>query len=99
MARSQELQRKWKNRIAEQRMSGLSIQKWCEEHQVSKQQFHYWKTRLAEPELQVSSFTQLPNEQKKGIVIECGNLSVRLEKGFDATTLRECLSVLCKLPC
>ncbi len=89
----------WKDRISEQRTSGLTIKQWCKERQISTQQFYYWKKRVVESGLERRSFIELAEGRKEGIIIECGNLKIRLEKGFDITTLRDCLSVLGKITC
>ena len=89
----------WKERISDQRTSGLTIKQWCKNHRVSIQQFYYWKKRVTETNSERLSFVELVEEQKDGINIECGNLKIRLEKGFDAVTLRDCLSVLRKITC
>lgn len=37
----------WKNRISEQQASGLTIVRWCKEHEILYRQFHYWKKQLS----------------------------------------------------
>ena len=35
----------WEEKIRQQRESGLSIERWCEQNQIATHVFHYWKTR------------------------------------------------------
>ena len=48
---------KWKSLIEEQRQSGLSIKKWCQQKNLVPNTFHYWKERLSSKELQASSYS------------------------------------------
>ena len=38
----------WRNLIAEQRSSGLSVRRFCEERGVSDSSFGYWRKKTAE---------------------------------------------------
>ena len=37
---------KWADLIREQQSSSLTVKAWCEQHQVSKDKFFYWKRKL-----------------------------------------------------
>ena len=37
---------KWTDIIREQQSSSLTVKDWCSQHQVSKDQFYYWKRKL-----------------------------------------------------
>jgi len=41
-----ELQQRWVEIVTEQRMSGMIIKKWCENHNISHKSFYRWKSRL-----------------------------------------------------
>lgn len=37
---------KWADIIRDQQSSSLTVKDWCSQHQVSKDQFYYWKRKL-----------------------------------------------------
>ena len=85
----------WEAKIRQQRESGLSIDRWCRQNQVTSCSFHYWKGRLQpKTELARSCFTELANDQGTGISIECQGVRILIDKFFDPATLRNCLSAL-----
>ena len=47
LKRSEEKERLWRARIAEQRESGLSIRRYCSREKISEASFHSWKRELA----------------------------------------------------
>jgi len=75
---SQEKQLKWKERIQLQQASGLSIEKWCRQNQISPHTFHYWKDKLFPKPLSRSSFAELHTKQNSNISLQCPGLYVRL---------------------
>ena len=46
----------WADLIRDQQSSSLSIASWCEQHQLSKDQYYYWKRKLIDHYIEV----QLP---------------------------------------
>ena len=36
----------WKQRIEEQKSSGLGIREWCESKQLSKDAYYYWRNKI-----------------------------------------------------
>ena len=48
---------KWADIIREQQSSSLPVKSWCEQHQVSRDQFFYWKRKLKDQYLE----SQLPD--------------------------------------
>lgn len=90
----------WEDKIQQQRQSGLSIEKWCKQNQIAPHIFYYWKTRLfPKPPLTRSSFTELTASQETGISIEYQGIRIHLDKCFDSTTLKSCLSALKSFSC
>ena len=90
----------WETKIRQQRESGLSIDRWCRQNQVTSYSFHYWKNRLQpKTELTRSCFTELPIDQGTGISIEYQGIRILIEKSFDPATLQNCLSALRGLQC
>lgn len=94
---------KWQERIFQQQESGLSIKQWCCNHQILPHIFYYWKKRLhsANTPLNRSSFVELPQQAKKetGITIEYCEFRVHLNKNFESSILKQCLTVLKELSC
>lgn len=92
---STEKKLEWEATIRQQRESGLSIDKWCRQNQISSCSFHYWKDRLfPKKQLTRSCFTELPVDQGTGISIEYQGMRILVEKSFDPITLRSCLAAL-----
>lgn len=92
----------WQKRILKQQESGLSIKQWCCNHQIPVHAFYYWKKRLhfANTPLNRSSFFELPQPKKEnGITIEYCEFRVLLEKGFEPSILKQCLTILKELSC
>ena len=85
----------WEARIHQQRESGLSIDRWCRQNQLTSCSFHYWKNRFQpKRELTRSCFAELPIDQGTGIAMEYQGIRILIDKSFDSTTLRNCLSIL-----
>lgn len=97
---SPEKKLEWEERIRNQRESGLSIEKWCQQNQILPHRFYYWRDRLL-PKLGLdrSSFTELVQTKGSGICIEYHGIRIHLERNFDPSILKECLSVLKELKC
>lgn len=92
---SSEKKLEWEEKIRKQRESGLSIERWCRQNQIATHAFHYWKERIfPKPLPSRSSFDELSTTKETGITIEHRNLRIRLDKHFDASVLKQCLSVL-----
>jgi hypothetical protein len=86
--------RAWKEKILQQQNSGLSIERWCQEHQVVVCQFHYWKSKLFSKQINASSFTELADTKNVGVTIECDGVRIHLDPNFDAATFKRCLVII-----
>ena len=90
----------WEAKIRQQRESGLSVDRWCRQNQVTLCSFHYWKNRLRpKTELTRACFTELPVDQGTGISIEYQGMRILIDKSFDPSTLRSCLTALRGIQC
>jgi hypothetical protein len=90
----------WEAKIRQQCESGLSIEQWCRQNQVTSCSFHYWKSRLQpKNELTRSSFAELPMDQSTGITMEYQGVRILINKFFDPATLRSCLAALRGIQC
>jgi len=97
---SSEKKLEWEEKIRKQKDSGLSIERWCNEHQIRTHTFHYWKERLSPKPLPgYLNFAELPHQKETGIVIERGHLRIRLDKYFDPLVLKQCLTLLMEIKC
>ena len=80
---SEERQLEWKSRIGQQRQSGLSIEKWCLQNQISPHTFHYWKDKLFPKQLEKSSFTELNMKRPDAICLQARGIYVRMGSDCD----------------
>lgn len=97
----EEKRRDWEEKIRQQQESGQSVARWCKGNQVNYNGFVYWKRRFKpSPVLNRASFKELPcSPGKTGVSIEYQGVCIRLDKHFDASVLKQCLSVLTSNPC
>lgn len=85
----------WNQKIRLQKESGLSIERWCRDNQISSGLFHYWKTRLLpKTPLDRSSFVEALDPKKTGITLEYKDILIHLDKHFDPHILQQCLAAL-----
>jgi len=96
---SEEKRREWAEKIRAQKESGLSIEKWCREHQIKSSVFYYWKdTLLSRAALTRSSFTEIPSSAESSFSIEFRKCHIRFSR-FCPMTLQSCLVVLRETLC
>jgi hypothetical protein len=99
MSRTQEKRRQlWRQLIAEQRESGLSVRAFCQQRRTSEHSFYQWRKRFAE-QLPVKFALVETNRGAPGAVaavevILASGERLRIAPGIEATTLRLVLSVL-----
>ena len=92
---SDEVKQQWKEKILQQRSSGLSIPAWCRQHAVAVCNFRYWQSKLFPASFSRTSFTELsPASKSAGIFLEYREIKIYLEPKFDPQTLRQCLEVI-----
>ena len=98
---SEEKHREWEEKIRQQRESGLNVARWCRENQINYNGFIYWTRRYnPSPILNRSSFKELSEHSKKtGVSIEYRGACIRLDKQFDSSVLKQCLSILMGISC
>ena len=99
MSKSSENILKWKERIQQQKDSGLSIKNWCEQNQLPRQSYFYWRKKISTQLLNRASFTELTDIDTSGIFIEYRSIRIHLDKTFDASILKRCLMTLKETPC
>src|SRR5579859_92048 len=99
MSRTQEERRQlWRNLIAEQEQSGLSVRAFCQKHRASEHSFYQWRKRLAERLPVKFALVETSRSATAAVaaveVILTSGERLRIAPGIDAATLRLVLSVL-----
>jgi transposase-like protein len=81
--------------------SGKTMAAWCHEHLIPKTTLFSWvypkrKKNHESPSLTHSDFIELQKNEvvKTGVTIESQGIKIHLEKGFDSSTLEQCLKIL-----
>jgi transposase-like protein len=90
----------WRERIAEQQRSGLSIKRFCKERNVAEHSFYAWRRRLREDQaVHFALVNREPARRESGydacveIILPTGE-RLRVDAGVDTTTLRTVLEAL-----
>lgn len=90
----------WEEKIRQQRESGLSIEPWCRQNQITPHTFYYWKNRLfPKTPLTRDCFAELPAAQGTGITLEYRGVRIHVDRCFDPAALKSCLSALKGIVC
>jgi transposase-like protein len=89
----------WRERIAEQQCSGVSIKQFCKEHGLAEHSFYFWRRKLRTPEAVRFALVDrgLRPEAQTDVCIELilpGGERLRIAAGVDAVTLRRVLEAL-----
>jgi hypothetical protein len=88
----------WRQLIARQQRSGMSVRVFCQQHRTSEYSFYHWRKRLRE---QLPMKFALVETSQSGpatvtvleVILPSGE-RLRIVPGIDATTLRLVLSVM-----
>lgn len=96
----------WEERIQEKQASGLSVEEWCQQKQLTKHSYYYWRKRIetmheraAAPEAVV--FAEISKEVTENtcatpLQITWRDLGISITKHADAVLAAEFLSQLQK---
>ena len=88
----------WRDRIAEQERSGLSVKQFCKERGVSEYSFYTWRKRLAKKEpVRFALVDREAAGQEAATALELllrSGERLRIGSGVDAATLRTVLEAL-----
>lgn len=106
-ARSSAKERFWRELIAGQAGSGLSVRAWCLRQEVSEASFYAWRRelarrdaatggvpRFAEVVVRDPSDSAAPVAAEGLLQIHLGDARLEVPAGFDSTTLRTVLQLL-----
>jgi hypothetical protein len=92
----------WRDRIAAQQRSGLSVQQFCKEQGLNNPSFYYWRKRLRQPTpvrfalIETGRATQSPcSEHCLELVLPTGE-QLRIGAGVNAAALCTVLEALRK---
>lgn len=90
--------RQWERYLANQKASGLTIQRWCQENNISPHHFYYWKNKLKPPEppaeVTRASFTELLDKNRSQLFFECNGIRLYLDQACEPQLLKKCLKAL-----
>ncbi|MGH8312322.1 MAG: IS66 family insertion sequence element accessory protein TnpA [Candidatus Acidiferrales bacterium] len=89
----------WRERIAAQERSGLSVKQFCEQQQITEQRFYVWRKRLREREpvrfaLVETGPGQRPAAEAGLELVLARGERLRIGTSVDAALLRTVLEVL-----
>jgi hypothetical protein len=88
----------WRDRIAEQERSGISVKQFCKERGVSEYSFYTWRKRLAKKEpVRFALVNREAAGQEPATALELVLMSgerLRIGNGVDAATLRTVVEAL-----
>src|ERR1041385_3054887 len=89
----------WRERIAEQEQSGLSVKQFCKGRGLAECSFYAWRKRLRKKEpvrfalVERATLQEFGNEAPLELVLTTGE-RLRIGAGVDVATLRTVLDVL-----
>ena len=102
----------WLDFIRDHAASGLSVQTWCQQNQISSSAFYRWKMRLQgqshcdnseQPRFVEALVQNNLNSELVGsnanLLIHLGQAQIEIPAGFDAATIRVVLETLQAAPC
>ena len=95
---SEDKKLEWNHLIKQQRLSGLSIEKWCLQNQIRPHTFRYWKEKLFEP-LQKSSFAELPIKRPDAVLFQIRGLHIRMDSDCDPGLRKQLFALLAEVAC
>jgi transposase-like protein len=102
MSKTQEARRDvWRELIAKQQQSGLSVRAFCQRHGTSEYSFYHWRKRLTEQLPLKFALVETRHSAPVAVaaveVMLASGERLRIVPGVDAATLRLVLSVLSEL--
>jgi transposase-like protein len=90
----------WREQVAQQERSGLSVKQFCETHRIKEQSFYVWRKRLREQMPMRFALVEATGGERQStgdagleLVMARGE-RLRISSGVDAALLRTVLEVL-----
>ena len=101
---NQESYNLWKQRIYEQRISGLTIPEWCEKNQFSPHAYYYWRKIIrtqkeVSPDLPITTFGEIQQSEKvpvlsSGVRLTWKDVSIQISSKHEAILAAEVIRAL-----
>lgn len=89
----------WRRLIEEQRQSGISIEKWCQQQNLFPHTFHYWKDKLFPKQPQKTSFAELTIKRRDAISLQARGLHVRISSDCDPMLRTQLFALFAEAAC
>src|SRR5947209_18216257 len=90
----------WREQVAQQERSGVTVKQYCEKHGIAEQSFYVWRERLRkEPTVRVALVETTPPEPELAsdagleLILSQGE-RVRIGRGADLAPLRRVVGAL-----
>ena len=89
----------WRERLAAQKQSGISVKQFCDQQGLTEQSFYYWRKRLQAPASMRFALVEAAPRQGPAehialeLVLTTGE-RLRIGAGVDARTLQQVLEAL-----
>ena len=96
---SEAKQLEWQSLIEQQRQSGLSVEKWCQQNQIKSHAFQYWKDKLCRKQLQKSSFAELNMKRPDAMSLQAQGLFIRMGGNCDPRLRKQIFALFAELSC
>ena len=84
---------RWRKIVKEQSSSGMSAEGWCRGKGINKNQFYYWRSRLAKLEPEEGRFVEVSGGEPLEVIVG-EKLRVRIPSNFEERSLKRLLEVL-----
>ena len=103
---SESIRNQWKERVTNQRQSGLTIAAWCQQNHFTVQTFYYWRDKLFPKASSIhrADFKEIVEQQnvdipshRSGVCLQYQIFCIHLDLQFDVATLHQCLKALKEL--
>jgi hypothetical protein len=87
----------WRQLLADQQSSGLSVTNWCYKHNIAFATYYYWRKRVitqaSTPDAPQWLSVKVPDTCDP-LTLRIGRVSIEVAIGFDPRLLHEVLTVL-----
>lgn len=93
----------WASIIKDCRLSGLKVDEYCQQHNLSRDAYYYWLRKVKEAALQQVGFVELPSPMKKEIpssefhtqlIIKTAGIEVGINNDTPADLIARVLGVI-----
>jgi hypothetical protein len=97
----------WRERLANHADSGLTVNRWCVQHDIPAHRFFYWRRKLVRASAPVEGdpvdWFALPvgvaSAARLPLTVRVGDAAIDVEPGFDPALLRDVVAALSLARC